>query len=207
MTATVRRLTLAARQEEPGREELGRAHGCAAARDLGMERRLLVTKHSGRDSMFRRFTKKRMMVVVAAVAALAITAAAVAYFTSTGAGTGTDSVGSTNTNVAISGTTASDLYPNGPAADMTITVTNNDAGAEYVNMIHPTGITPDAGHTSCDVSLNSDGSAFTMGDIQVAQDIQPGKSVTVHGSLQMNDTNVSQMSCRNAGLTVNFTSN
>jgi hypothetical protein len=174
--------------------------------------------------MSRRFTKKRLVAVVGVVAALAIAAGAFAYFTASGSGTGTASVGSSS-NVSLAGTITGTLYPAGSPASVSVLVTNNGSGSQYVNKVSLASVaidhssatytgasaTQQAKWDACDVSSNSTGSAFTMSDITVGATLTKngtaGDHTTVSGSLQMNDTGVSQDNCQGAPLKATFSSN
>jgi hypothetical protein len=174
--------------------------------------------------MFRRFTKKRVAVGLGLVGALALAVGAYAYFTQSGAGTGSASVGSSS-QVSLAGTITGTLYPGGSAASVSVLVTNNGSGSQYVNKVHLASISIDhssatytgataaqqATWDSCDTSVSGTPSAFTMSDITVGSTLTKhgttGDHTTVSGSLQMNDTGVSQDNCQGAPLTLNLTSN
>ena len=160
--------------------------------------------------MLRRFTKKRALAALSAVAVLAVPGAAIAYFTDTGSGTGSATVGSAST-VTLAGTITGTLVPAGSPASVSVLVTNPGSGSQYVNTVHLNSITTDAGHSTCDLSVSGGTPAFTMSDITVNQTLTKsgtaGDHTTVTGSLQMNDTGVSQNACQGAPLTLNFTSN
>jgi hypothetical protein len=157
--------------------------------------------------------RKRTLVLVgvAAVAAVIAAVGAYAYFTNAGSGTGSATVGASSA-IAITGSTAGALYPDGPARTVSITLHNTGAGAQYVNS---TSLVSISGVTCSDTSLNSVNSAFTFANpvsvntTLAADDGSAGGAdeVTVTGSLQMNDTGVSQDDCQNDSLTLNFTSN
>lgn len=80
--------------------------------------------------MFRRFTKKRVVLGLAAVAALALAAGAYAYLTSVGSGTGTATVGSTSGSwgITVTSDTTDALYPGNGQASLPYTLTNNSGG-------------------------------------------------------------------------------
>ena len=68
------------------------------------------------------------VLVVAAIASFG----AYAYFTNSGAGTGSATVG-TSVAATISGTSSANLYPGGPNVPVSITVTNNGSGHQFVD--------------------------------------------------------------------------
>jgi hypothetical protein len=74
--------------------------------------------------MFRRFTKKRLVLAAIPLSALALAGGAYAYFSSTGTGTSQASVGhSTNFNVSF-GTVTGTMYPGTGSTTIPYTVTN-----------------------------------------------------------------------------------
>ncbi len=160
--------------------------------------------------MLRRFRTKRALAALSALVVLALVGSAIAYFTNTGSGTGSATVGSSSA-VTLAGTTTGTLYPAGSPASVSVLATNPGTSSQYVNSIHLASITTDAGHSTCDLSISGTNPAFTMSDILVAQTLTksgtPGDHATGTGSLQMNDTGVSQDACQTAPLVLHFTSN
>lgn len=146
-------------------------------------------------------SRKILVAMVAGVASLAIAGAAFAYFTTTGSGTGTGSTG-TSSAVTIHGTASTTLYP-GTTSSVTFTVDNPSTGHQFVNTIHLASVSTDAGHSACVVA------DYTMPDVAAAQDVASGNGIviTTTGTLTMANTAVSQDACKNAPLTLNFTSN
>lgn len=156
-------------------------------------------------------SKKGIAALLATLTVVAFSAVgAYAYFTATGTGTGSATVG-TVSGVTLAGTISGNLYPAGAPAGVSVLVSNPGSGAQSVGSIHLASITADAGHPTCDVSWSGANAAFTMADINVAQTLTKsgtaGDHATVLGSLQMNDTGVTQNSCQGATLTLNLTSN
>jgi hypothetical protein len=151
------------------------------------------------------FTSKKGLVLLATMVAAVVAAiGAYAYFTDTGTGTGTASVGASS-QFTVHGNVAGNLYPAGPALTVPVTVTNNGAGAQKVGTVTLDSITTTA--AGCDTSLNGPNAAFTFANpITINQDLAAGATSTaVNGSLQMNDTGVSQDTCQNAPLVLHFT--
>jgi len=107
-----------------------------------------------------RITRKRSLVAIGCVAALVVAAAAYAYFTSTGSGTATAKVG-TASAVTLKGTVAGNLYP-GASSQVSFTVDNPSGGAQRVGTITLTGITVDAGHSTCSVVITGGNPDFTV---------------------------------------------
>jgi hypothetical protein len=159
--------------------------------------------------MKKHLSKKRVVLAAIVVVALAIASGvAYAYFTATGAGSGNATVGSPTT-IVLTPTITGTLYPGGSAASVSVVVKNNGGGAQYVDKIHLASITPDAPlHSTCVTTIGAGPTnAFTMADISVGSTIAAGGTTTKVGSLQMNDTGISQDACQGATLTLNLTSN
>lgn len=175
--------------------------------------------------MGRFVTKTRLVIVGGVVTGLVIAGIAVAYFTGTGSGTGTAAVG-TSSALTIHGTVASSLYP-GTSSTVSFTVDNSANGHQEVGTIHLASINAcPAGDTwtgsgcsnggteitSCESveTGSSDGNTanFWMPDVVSNQDVAhgTGQALSASGTLTMNDLNSSQDSCKNANLTLNFTS-
>jgi hypothetical protein len=174
----------------------------------------------------RRFSNKRpRLVALSVVAVLVMTGAAFAYFTSTGSGSGSTTVG-TSSAVVIHGTIPSTLYP-GALSAVTFTVDNPSSGHQQVGTIHLASINACPSGDSWNGTACSNGGIeitscesgetggsdtntanFWMPDVVSNQDFPTGngQSITASGALTMNDLNSSQNSCKNANLTLNFTS-
>jgi hypothetical protein len=154
-----------------------------------------------------RITKKKAILALSCVGALAIAAAAYAYFTSTGSGTATAKVG-TSSAVTLKGTVAGDLYP-GASSQVSFTVDNPSSGTQRVGTITLTGITVDAGHSTCSTVIAGGNPDFTMAPVAVNATFAPGngQAVTPKGTLTMNDTGVNQNACQGAELTLALSSN
>jgi len=158
--------------------------------------------------MKKHLSKKRVALAAIVAVALAIASGvAYAYFTATGAGTGSATVGN-STAIVLTPTITGTLVPGGTAATVSILVKNNGGGAQRVGTITLASITPDGGHSTCVTTLGAaPANAFTMADVSVATTLAPGGTVTKTGSLQMNDTGISQDACQGATLSLSFTSN
>lgn len=158
----------------------------------------------------RRILKKRVVVAVSVAAMLTLAGGAYAYYTANGSGTGSATVGSA-TPITLAGTITGTLYPAGSPASVSVLVTNGGSGSQFVGSVKLDSITTDAAHSTCDLSVSGVNAAFTMADISVASTLTKsgtaGDHSTVLGSLQMNDTGVSQNTCQGAPLTLHFSSN
>jgi hypothetical protein len=162
--------------------------------------------------------KSKKGIALLATLAVAVVAAvgAYAYFTSTGAGTGSASVG-TSTAFVLHGSAAGAVYP-GTSSTVTFTVDNPSTGHQFLNTIHLVSVdayptaTDRTNHTNAILTCggaNSASSDFQMADVAVNHDYAAGngQSVTPTGTLQMNNLNASQDTCKNAFLELNLTSN
>lgn len=152
-------------------------------------------------------TSKRALVAIACVSALAVAAVAYAYFTSTGSGTATAKVG-TSSPVTLKATVTGNLYP-GSSSQVSFTVDNPSSGAQRVGTISLTGITVDAGHSTCSAVITGGNPDFSMPAVTVNATFPAGngQAVTPKGTLTMNDTGVNQNACQGAELTLALSSN
>ncbi len=170
--------------------------------------------------------RRKVWVTAAAVGTVVVAGAAYAYFSATGSGTGTGSVG-TSTALTIHGTVASTLYP-GVSSTVSFTADNPSSGHQQIGTIHLASIKACSGAgsswngTACSNSgtevttcesvetgaSDTNTANFWMPDVVSSQDLASGsgQTVTATGSLKMNDLATSQDSCKNANLTLNFTS-
>jgi hypothetical protein len=156
--------------------------------------------------VFRKMITKKRAMVLGAVAVFAVAGIAVAFFTANGSGTGTATVGSAS-EITLAGTITGELYPAGTPAEVSVLVTNSGKGSQAVGSVHLASISTDVAHEECDLSVTGGNPAFTMADISVSKTLAAGGTTTVSGSLQMNDTKVTQNTCQGAPLTLHFTSN
>lgn len=156
--------------------------------------------------MFR-ITKKKALLAVVCTSAVAVAGVAYAYFTSTGSGTATAKVG-TSSAVTLKGTVAGNLYP-GASSQVSFTVDNPSGGAQRVGTITLTGITVDAGHSTCSTTISGGNPDFSMPAVAVNATFAPGngQAVTPKGTLTMNDTGVNQNACQGAEITLALSSN
>jgi hypothetical protein len=154
-----------------------------------------------------RITRKRTLVALSCVSVLALGAVAYAYFTSTGSGTATAKVG-TSSAITLKGTVSGNLYP-GASSQVSFTVDNPSSGTQRVGTISLTGITVDAGHSTCSTVITGGNPDFTMAPVAVNATFAPGngQAVTPKGTLTMNDTGVNQNACQGAELTLALSSN
>jgi hypothetical protein len=178
--------------------------------------------------MLRVLRKKRVRVGLGLMFALVFAAGAVAYFTTAGSGTGTAAVGdTTSTPLTIHGSSATTLLP-GVSSTVTFTVDNPSPGYEELGTIHLASVKACVGAgsswngtgctaggteaTTCESvepgPSNTNTDDFYMADVPANQDIASGtkQSVTATGTLTMNDLSSNQDACKNANLTLNFTS-
>jgi hypothetical protein len=145
----------------------------------------------------KRFHKKALALVVVAIVAVIGAAVGYAYFTNSGSGTGSASVGQSS-EIQLSGSAPDNLYPDGPARDVSITIANPGSGSQYVDAVHL---------ASVDAPTGCDASAFSMPDVPVSADLAAGASTVRHGSLSMADNGLNQDACQGGSLVLHFTSN
>jgi hypothetical protein len=172
------------------------------------------------------FRRRKVLGTVSVIGVVALAGAAYAYFTASGSGTGTATVG-TSSALTLHGASASTLYP-GVSSTVSFTVDNPSSGHQLLGTIHLASVKACVGASSswngsaCSNSGTeattcesvetgaTDGNTanFWMPDVVSAQDFAAGngQAVTATGSLKMNDLNSSQDACKNANLTLNFTS-
>lgn len=155
-------------------------------------------------------SKKAVVLLATLVVAVAASIGAYAWFSASGSGSGTASVGNAS-GVSLAGTIIGTLYPAGDPASVSVVVTNNGSGSQFVNSVKLDSITTDVDHSTCDLTVSGGNAAFTMADIPVGATFTKsgtaGDHKTVIGSLQMNDTNADQGACQGAPLTLHFSSN
>lgn len=156
--------------------------------------------------MFRKFTKKRLLIVTS-VTVLALAGIAFAFFSSTGTGSGAGSVASPTTTgaITVTGTVSTAEYPGG-SSSVTFTAANSLSQAVRVHNVHLVSVTPDGGHSACDTSS----SVFTMTDV-TEDHLVPASATTEalpnNGTLNMADSGSNQDNCKGATLTLSLTSN
>lgn len=154
-----------------------------------------------------RISKKRALFALFSTLALVLAGGAYAYFTTTGTGTGTASVGS-GSAVTLKATVSTTLYP-GASSPVSFQVSNPSQATQRVGTISLSGITVDAGHSTCSTVITGGNPDFSMPAVAVNQTFANGnnQSVTPTGTLTMNDTGVSQNACQGATLTLQLTNN
>ncbi|HET7119789.1 MAG TPA: hypothetical protein VFI17_00905 [Solirubrobacterales bacterium] len=154
-----------------------------------------------------RVTKKKALLALVCASAVAVAGVAYAYFTSTGSGTATAKVG-TSSAVTLKGTVAGNLYP-GASSQVSFTVDNPSGGAQRVGTITLTGITVDAGHSTCATTISGGNPDFSMPAVAANATFPSGngQAVTPKGTLTMNDTGVNQNACQGAEITLALSSN
>lgn len=164
--------------------------------------------------------------ILTVAVAVALAGIAYAYFPVSGAGTAGATVGA-GSPLTIHASVAGTLHPGGSAA-VSFTVDNPASGHQELGTIHLASIRACVGPgSSWNGSACSNNGAeartcesvetgasdtntanFWMADVVSNQDFGggSGQSVTATGTLQMNDLSTNQDACRNADLTLNFTS-
>jgi hypothetical protein len=150
--------------------------------------------------------KKRTWVLTAIVAVVAAMASigAYAYWTNTGSGSGSASTG---TNAAITvnqtSTSAGTLYPGGPTEDLSGDFTNLNPGEVHVASVSATvTATSVVGCSAADFYITGSPAANV-------QEVPSGTNVGSWSGLAVGMTNTTsnQDACKNATLTISYTSN
>lgn len=154
----------------------------------------------GETHMRSRLTKKRML-SLASVLVIALAGIAYAFYSSTGEGSGTGSAAATDgSTITVTGTAATALTP-GNSSAVTFTASNpgNDGAIRSIELTDV-----DTGVTGCDPAW------FTMDDVvidpavAVAHDAS-SQALTGHdGTLEMSNESTSQDDCKNATLSLTF---
>jgi hypothetical protein len=154
-----------------------------------------------RENEMRLMKKSKTIIVGAAIAGLASTGIAYAYWTTSGTGSATATTG-TVVGITVNETTsATNLYPGGPAQPLAGTFTNTNAGAVYV-----ASVTAALG-TLPGTCVPAD---FTIaGSAPVGANVASGTGVGTWSGLtiKMNNTLVSQDGCKAASIPLVLTSN
>jgi hypothetical protein len=154
-----------------------------------------------------RFPTSRVLGALAVTTALTFSGMAFAFFTTTGSGSGTAKVGKLASTIELRGSTTGELFPGGAAVPVTVHVKNKGTGSARVESVSLSSIEADSEHSSCVTSITGEHPAFTMAAISVNKTLAQSEEVETTGSLQMNDTGVSQNGCQGAALTLKFVSN
>lgn len=145
----------------------------------------------------KKFLTKKVVVSLSVIAVLATAVAAYAYFTSSGSGTGSASVGSSS-EIALSGSTVSDLFPGGADVPVTVTLDNSAGGGnEHIGTV--SGTVEDNG-----LCL---GSWFVVDDINYDATLDAGATDTADTNVRMTDTGTDQDACQGKTMTIDWSSN
>jgi len=144
--------------------------------------------------------RPRTWIVLGVVTVIAAAAAvgSYAYFTSSGTGSAVGYVGSpgplTVTPVWPSGVY---LYPGGPAAVVTLTITNTSTtGSAYVTSVTGQATTTPAG---CDNSW------FAVSADPINVNLAPGGTASINGYVSLTEEYVPQNACANSNPTITWT--
>jgi hypothetical protein len=149
-----------------------------------------------------RFTKRsRTIMAGAAVAGLASAGIAYAYWTTTGTGTATATTG-TVVGITVNETTsASNLYPGGPARPIAGNFNNTNAGAVYVASVTAALGTLPTGCLPADFTIA--GTAPVNANVAAGTGVGSWSGLTI----TMNNTGVSQNACKASTIPLVLTSN
>ena len=142
---------------------------------------------------------RKRVLIVAAMAVLGLVAAlgGYAYWTTGGSGTGTASVGTDTDNLAITSTAPGQLVPGGDVP-VTVTVSNPNSYSVHVNDVSASLSTSVVGCLAAD---------FHFPTKNLNTEIAAGGTASYTQNLHMDDTAVSQDACKNASITLTYSSN
>jgi hypothetical protein len=158
--------------------------------------------------MFRKFTKKRLL-IVASVTALALAGIAYAFFSSTGSGTGSAGVGSAATGLTLHGSITGSLSPGG---SKTVSLTADNTNTADVKLHNVTGTVSvdqthvDAGCAATNFTFDN-GSGGAITEDQNIPASTNGVALTNDGTVKMPTSASNQDACQGASLTLNLSSN
>lgn len=154
--------------------------------------------------------KKAAAIVTAGVLGLATAGGAYAYWTSAGGGTGAATTRDGASSVfAVTGGSATAMFPGDTAQTVTATVKNNGTETYTVSALKAYLTTDKTGCDGTDYLLNAspapvDAAGAVSLDL-VAKDLAPAGTTTVNFSLQFNNkATTNQNACQNAKVTVHY---
>src|ERR1019366_9229319 len=149
-----------------------------------------------------RFTKKSKTIMAdAAIVGLASAGVAYAYWTTSGTGSTTATTG-TVVGITVNETTsATNLYPGGPAQPLAGTFTDSNAGAGYVASVTAALGTLPTGCLPADFTIA--GTALVGANVAAGTGVGSWSGLTI----TMNNTGVSQNACKASSIPLVLTSN
>ncbi len=149
----------------------------------------------------KRFVSKKVVAVgVTAGLILGIAGAAFAYWTQSGSGTGTATTGTTQAITVNETTSASDLYPGGPAQPLAGDFDNPNAGTTHIGAVSAALGTLPAGCVAADFTI--DNSAETnSATLTQGNGVGSWSGITI----QMNETGVNQNTCKSSNIPLVYT--
>ena len=158
--------------------------------------------------MFRKFTKKRLLLVTS-VTALALAGIALAFFSSTGSGTGSAGVGSAGTALTLHGSITGSLSP-GDSKSVSLTADNSNSAAVKLHNVTGT-VTVDTPHATAGCAASNftfdNGSGGAITEDQSIPANSTGTALTNSGTVSMPTSSSNQDVCQGASLTLNLSSN
>jgi len=160
--------------------------------------------------MFRKFTKKRLL-IVASVTSLALAAIAFAFFSSTGSGTGSAGVADPTTGLTLHGSVTGSLGP-GDSKDVALTADNSNSAAVKIHNVSGTVTVSEPQATNgCLVSyFRFDDGGVTPGtpitEDQTIAGSASGVTLTTPGKVSMPTSGTNQDVCKGATLTLSLSS-
>jgi len=158
--------------------------------------------------MFRKFTKKRLL-VLASVTALALAGIAFAFFSSTGSGTGSAGVGSAASALTLHGSITGSLSP-GDSKSVSLTADNSNSAAVKLHNVTGT-VSVDATHLTAGCLASNftfdNGSGGAITEDQSIPANSTATALTNSGTVSMPTSASNQDVCQGATLTLNLSSN
>jgi hypothetical protein len=149
----------------------------------------------------RRITKRTALLAAGVAVAVASAGVAYAYWTNTGSGTGSASTG-TNSAITVKQTsTVTDLAPGLPAQDLYGNFDNSNSSPVYVHSVTVTVTgTNKAGCDASDFTLVQP--AFVDTEVPAG----PAQGSWLGGSIQFKNKSTNQDACKNAVVSLSYTS-
>jgi hypothetical protein len=148
-----------------------------------------------------KFTKKKVVAVVALSMMAVGGGAAYAYWTTTGSGSGNATNASSNGTLDLHANFTGGLTP-GATRTVTYTADNSNTSSLWVGSLTPV-VSVDSAHSACTPADN-----FTITATAPGTQVLAGAAATVVGSgtLKLLDTTANQDACKGAVVTVSVTS-
>jgi hypothetical protein len=149
------------------------------------------------ERKMRNFIKRPAVIIAIVVATLGVSGLATAYWTAAATTTTTASVAG-GAGITLTATVPAGVAP-GVDQLVTLKVTPTNNQSVYIGTVRLTGVSVDAGHSSCLTSW------YSMADVVANETAPTGGAeftLTDKGSLHMTETATNQDACKGATLTL-----